>query len=348
MGKVSLPHLVVDMDRHGNVRHYVRIKGRPKVRLPGAPGSSAFMEAYGRAVDAAGAFAAPAKHAKGTFRALCTLYFQSKTFRATDASTQAWRRRALERVCRETKDGLWPAAQLRPKDVRELRDELSANPAVANTRLKAMRALFAWAFENDHVPADPTIGIKKLAYASSGHHAWTLDEVAQFVARHPRGTKAHLAMALMFYTTGRREDAVRLGPQHVRGGRVRFTQAKNEHRKPVEVDIPLRPELAVSIGAAPASGHLTFLTTEYGRPFSVAGFGNWFRARCDEAGLKHCSAHGLRKAMATWLAEQGATAHEIMAVTGHQSLEEAERYTRAASRSRLATSAMAKRDRGEH
>ena len=90
------------------------------------------------------------------------------------------------------------------------------------------------------------------------------------------------------------------------------------------------------------SGHLTFLVTEYGRPFSVAGFGNKFRQWCDEAKLPHCSAHGLRKATAARLAERGATTHEIMAITGHQSLEEVERYTRAARRSQLADSGMAK------
>jgi len=60
---------------------------------------------------------------------------------------------------------------------------------------------------------------------------------------------------------------------------------------------------------ATPSGHLTFLITEFGRPFTPAGFGNWFRARCDEAGLHHCS--GLRKACATALAEAGASTHEI-------------------------------------
>lgn len=34
---------------------------------------------------------------------------------------------------------------------------------------------------------------------------------------------------------------------------------------------------------------------EYGKPFSKGGFSNWFRERCDEAGLKHCTAHGLRR-----------------------------------------------------
>jgi integrase/recombinase XerD len=148
-------------------------------------------------------------------------------------------------------------------------------------------------------------------------------------------------MAILLYTTCRREDAPRLGPQHFQHGRVRFTQAKNEHRSPIYIDIPLHPDLAAAIEAAP-SGHMTFLVTEYGRPFTAAGFGNWFRDRCDEAGLPNCSAHGLRKATAARLAERGATAHEIMSITGHQSLEEVERYTRAAQRSRLADTAMSK------
>jgi integrase len=77
-------------------------------------------------------------------------------------------------------------------------------------------------------------------------------------------------------------------------------------------------------------------------PKTVAGFGNWFRDQCDQANLHHCSAHGLRKATAAALAEAGATAHEIAAVTGHMSLEEVERYTRAARKQKLAGAAIAK------
>ncbi|WP_177228124.1 tyrosine-type recombinase/integrase [Hyphomicrobium facile] len=86
------------------------------------------------------------------------------------------------------------------------------------------------------------------------------------------------------------------------------------------------------------TGDLNFLVTEYGKPFSAAGFGNWFRERCDAAGLMDCSAHGLRKAAATSLAEAGASAHQLMAWFGWRSLKEAERYTRAASQKKLAAS----------
>jgi integrase len=60
--------------------------------------------------------------------------------------------------------------------------------------------------------------------------------------------------------------------------------------------------------------------TSFGKPYSPAGFGNWFRELCDEAGCPDISAHGLRKACARRLAELGCSAHEIAAITGHASL----------------------------
>jgi integrase/recombinase XerD len=50
----------------------------------------------------------------------------------------------------------------------------------------------------------------------------------------------------------------------------------------------------------------------------------------------------LRKATATRLAEAGATVHEIMAVTGHKTLKEIERYTAEAQKRMLADSGMSK------
>jgi Phage integrase family len=135
---------------------------------------------------------------------------------------------------------------------------------------------------------------------------------------------------------------VLFGRQHVRDGVLTFTQQKNRARRPVRLFIPLHPELQAILDATPSAG-LTFLTSEHGEPFaSPDSFGNAFRRWCREAALPHCSAHGLRKAAASRLAERGATPHEIMAVTGHRTLKEVERYTREASRGVMAASAMAR------
>ena len=79
------------------------------------------------------------------------------------------------------------------------------------------------------------------------------------------------------------------------------------------------------------------------RPFPGHSFTAWFRKHCDDAGLpKRCVVHGLRKAAGRKLAEAGCTAHEIMAILGHTSLREAERYTKDFNRAKLARSGMAR------
>ena len=128
----------------------------------------------------------------------------------------------------------------------------------------------------------------------------------------------------------------------MRGDWLHFTQQKNRNSKPVTLTIPILPELRRIIDATP-SGSLTFLMSELDRPFTGNGFGNRFRKWCDDAGLpSECSAHGLRKAAASRLAEAGATELEIRAITGHQTSREVSRYTKAANQKLMAKSAMEK------
>ena len=123
----------------------------------------------------------------------------------------------------------------------------------------------------------------------------------------------------------------------MRDGWLTFTVKKGERRAPVTLQLPVPPALQKIVDAT-ATGDLTFLVTEHGRSFAVAGFGNWFRDRCNEAGLPECSAHGLRKAAATALAESGASPHQLMSWFGWKSLKQAELYTRAADQKKLAAS----------
>jgi integrase len=184
---------------------------------------------------------------------------------------------------------------------------------------------------------DPTRDVKAIRIKSGGHHSWTDLEISQFERCHAIGSRARLALALLLYTGQRRGDVIRMGAQHVRGGTLYVKQEKTG----AELAIPMHPDLAAVIAATP-SGHLTFLTTTIGSPFAATTFTHWFRRECDKAGLPHCSAHGLRKAAARRLAEAGCTAHEIGAITGHASLAELVRYTKAADQRRLAEAAMAK------
>jgi integrase len=166
--------------------------------------------------------------------------------------------------------------------------------------------------------------VERASYSTDGFHTWTVDEVRQFEERHPIGTKARLALALMLFTGARRGDVVTLGKQHVKDGFLRYIPRKTRHQRMTVSEKPVLPILADIIAKSP-TGDLTFLVTKHCKPFTANGFGNWFRDRCDEAGLPQCSAHGLRKAGATIAAENGATDRQLMAMFDWTTPEPGER-----------------------
>ena len=183
---------------------------------------------------------------------------------------------------------------------------------------------------------------KLLPIKGDGFHCWTDDEIAQYEAYHPIGKKPRLAFALLLYTFQRRADVVRMGRQHIRetpdGPAIYVKQRKTG----VELLIAIDPELGAVLDATP-SEHLTFLVTATGKPYGDNHFSERFREWCDAAGLpKHCSAHGLRKAACRRDAENGCSANEIMSRSGHGTMKELVRYTKAADQARLNRNAMAK------
>ena len=221
-------------------------------------------------------------------------------------------------------------------------NEKAVTPFAQRNFLNTLRALFRWALEEGRIPDDPTLGVKRVKIKTTGYKTWSEGDIETFELKHTIGTRARLAFALLLYTAQRRSDVVKLGRQHIRNGVLTIDQRKTEGKDEAHLEIPVHPKLREIIDATP-NEHLTFLTTRGGKPFSPAGFTNWFREMCDEAGLPNgLSAHGLRKAAARRLADIGCTTHEIAAITGHATLAEVERYTKAANRKRLGQSAMKK------
>ena len=223
----------------------------------------------------------------------------------------------------------------------KIRDPRAATPEAANGRVKALRQVFKWAVEVGYASTNPARDVPMLRPNNpDGFHTWTREEVRQYEARHPNGTKGQLALALFLFTGVRVSDVVRLGPQMERDGELCFTEEKNKHRNPKHREIPILPALRAELAANP-SGHLAYLVTEWGRPYaSPNGFGLWFKRQCVAAGLPHYTAHGLRKAGATIAAENGATEHQLMAIYGWDSPKQAALYTKAVNRKRLIKDAM--------
>jgi integrase len=212
-------------------------------------------------------------------------------------------------------------------------------PFAADNFRKRMKALWAWGVRQRLVRGNPWADTRPFSKKTEGFRPWTEAEILTFAKHYPAGTKEHLALFLMLGTFARRSDAIRLGPQHVRGGRLQFRSRKTG----AEVDLPILPDLRAAL-AAHKTETLCYLVTAFGRPFTDAGFGNWFADRCKAAGVPG-RAHGLRKLAAIRMAEAGATLPQLMAWGGWTTEREPLRYIQQASKAKLADAGAAKLSR---
>jgi integrase len=334
--RLKYVHGFVDRRSGGaKARYYFRRAGFKRVPLPGVFGSAEFMAAYAAALAGQTPIKIGSRRVKrGTIAAMVVTYLTSPKFLSKSSATQATYKNIVERFRAEHGDK--PVANLERKHLTAMLAKKVQTPAAANHWLRLIKSMMALAVDEGMRPDNPAANLEPLKHRSPGFHTWTEQQIVQFEKKHSVGTRARLALALLLYTAQRRSDVVRMGRQHVRDGAVHIRQQKTGKAMP----IPLHPALAAVLEAAPAN-QLTFLVTEYGRPFTAAGFGNWFRQRCDEAGLpKECTAHGLRKAACRRLAEAGCSASQIAAISGHVTLREVERYVKMADQERLARAAI--------
>jgi integrase len=249
-------------------------------------------------------------------------------------ATQRYRRKVIEQWRAERGD--CPLAMLERRHI-ATKLETMTKPFVKRNWLKAIRGMMQYAVEIGMIGIDPTAAVKVKAPKSDGFLTWAESHIEAYRAHHPIGTMARLALELFLNTAQRRSDVLHMGRQHIHNGGLQFQQKKTK----VRLTLPIMPELAAAIDAMPAS-NMTFLVRDDGTQFTDSTIGRWFRECCDAAGLKDYSAHGLRKAACTRLANAGCTPHEIAAFSGHLSLAEVTRYTKEADRARMAVTAAAK------
>jgi enterobacteria phage integrase len=324
-------------DRHGKLRVYYRKgKGR-RIALPTSIGSDEFSSAYQEALTGQ---RAPLRdrHARpspGTIAALIVSYLRTAAYKSLRATTKAGYASRIKALL--TQHGHRTLVGLtRERIVTGILQPYAHRPGAALSTLKMLRVLIRHGIDVGWLKHDPSVGIKRPKTREI--RSWTDAEIKAFEETWPIGTKQRLAFGLMLYTGQRRSDVHRMIWTDITGQTIRVVQQKTGRK----LAIPLHREL-VALLAAAGRDHVTIINTEYGRPFTVDGFGQWLRAAITEAGLPlACQPHGLRKAAGRRLAEAGCTAHEIMAVLGHKSLTEAERYTREADQAQLASAAVAK------
>jgi Phage integrase family len=337
MSRFKLHFVQSFRDRHGKIRHYFRRPDCKRVPLPGLPGSSEFMEAYKFALDGGARIEIGASLTNpGTINALVVSYYRSDDWTKLTIDTQKTRRRIIERF--RAQHGDKRVVLLQREHILKMLDVIG-KPSAKRHWLRAIRGLLRSAVPSMR-KEDPTAGIAGVKMPKTkGHHSWTDDEIAKYRSYWPLGTQMRLVMEFALETTSRRSEVVRLGPQHVRNGRIRIERTHGSR----DVDIPISPELQAACDAMPKE-HLTYIVTAHGKPRSKYALSIAFAKWATAAGLPACCRlHGLKKGGMRRLAEAGTTTHELMAISGHKTLAEVQRYTDAADRKLLADSGMAKR-----
>ena len=178
-------------------------------------------------------------------RALAVSYFNSPDFRSLRASSQAIYRGIIDRFRIQYGDNR--AANLKREHVVKLMAARAERPVAANSLRKVLRVMMKHLVEIGLRADDPTRDVKAIGVKSDGYHSWNDDEMAQFEKRHPLGSFARLALALLLYTGQPRSDVVRIGPQHIRNGVLHVRQEKTG----IELAIPVHPTLTSVITETP-------------------------------------------------------------------------------------------------
>jgi integrase len=328
-------------DRHGKIRWRWRKAGHSTYCFRNPPDTPGFKEELA-ACEAGDAIRAGAgRCVPRSVGDLVARYYGSTDFNGGGAADRQRRRLLIESFRAEFAGDLVAdfgfehieAILLARSRKRVVGTRTVGGKFAAQSLRKQLRRLFAYAKRLEWIPSNPVDDAGKIkGDKTGGHHTWTEDEIRQYQARHPLGTRARLALEIMLWTGQRRGDARLFGPAQLKGGKIHYRQGKTGK----DLWLPAAPQLLEAISAMQRVGLKTFLVTEFGQPFSAAGIGNKMREWCDEAGLPQCTAHGLRKAIARRMAEGGATQQGIKAVAGWSGDAEVAIYTAAVDQERLA------------
>lgn len=339
MTKIKLKYVNEYVDRTGKLRRYFRKGGRQLGPLEGAPGSTEFMTAYAAYLAEKPAAAKTTLH-EDSLGKLIIDFYGSRLFTDRKPSTRQLYRYALDPLAKE--HGHRSASAMTAEHAEKIINKIGAKrPGMGNLTRAVMRRVMQFAVKEKRRPDNPMLGIEPFKVGE--HHTWTDAELRQYEAKWRLGTRQRLAYALLLYTGQRVGDVAKMTRGDIADGLIHVVQQKTG----AELWVPIHPELLRAMKSLPAKG-LTLVGDVNGRPIKRAALSALMRAAIRQAGLPtRCVAHGLRKAAMRVLAENNATANQIASVSGHKTLKEVERYTKAADQRTMARAAMNKVPNGK-
>lgn len=256
-------------------------------------------------------------------------YHASRAFRDLSDSSKRQYEGALLRANElfGTKD----IAKIRRSDLLKITEAMSATPAMANRFTRVVSVLFSFALDHDYVQGNPASRLKK--HKIGTWSKWYPVEVAAIIALNDRVVST--AVALAWYTGQRESDVLAMKWSDIKGDYISVkVQKTGKNREPSMIEI--HPALKEYLGRLFPSGKYICFP---GEPMSNSAFRAAFRRIIQRVGISK-TFHGIRKGVGAFLAESGASSHEIKAFLNHRTLRMTELYTEEANTTKLISGAV--------
>jgi len=301
-------------------------------RLPGTLFDQEFWDAYHKASDTI-------KLQQGLFSSLIRDYLQSPEFKDKATKTAREYERYFEIIKQHW--GHLPVADLRPRNVLELRDYYASTPAKSNHLIRVLSLLVSLGVPRGYETINPCTSVRKLK-VGQGYAPWPAEAIKYF-SEHARKDMWEAA-ALALYSGQRQGDVLKMKWDDIENGLISVKQDKTKKF----LVIPVHSELQEVLDNIERNS-IYILTNSRGRPWASGFNASWTKqmARPEMAELKEAGFvfHGLRKSAVVILQEAGCTDAQVGAVTG-QTRQMVEHYSIMVNQGKLAREAMLKWDNG--
>lgn len=269
----------------------------------------------------------------GTINAVITEYKASPEYKDLSASTKRNREKHFEML---RSIGDQQVSSFRRRHILQIRDAMAQTPGMANNFVASVSKLLSFAVEREYIEHNPAYRIKRLKLGE--HEEWPEEVVNLFLAgcEHPMVLRG---VVLGLYTGQRVGDVLSMTWGHYKDGWIEVKQEKTD----ASVFVPCHSELTAYLDRwREGTNSLFMIHREDGQRYTKSRFGQLFREERHKLGLDEYVFHGLRKTASSRMAEAGCTDREIMAVTGHKTVEMVSKYTRKADQRRRASAAIVK------
>jgi integrase len=230
-----------------------------------------------------------------------------------------------------------PLVELSSQFVARLRDRVAAKHGrrQANYVMAVISVAFEHGKEHGIVSENPVKGVKRVKRArdaKSANRPWTLDECRTVINSIPE--QLRMPVALGMFTGLRKGDVLALTKAAIRNGRI----WRRTNKTGQEVSIPVHPDLAHLLAAAPRHDAITIAATTKGTPWTESGFNSSFikamtALKRDGKIGDGLTFHGLRHTVGTLLVEAGYDLDTVRRWLGQKTLAMAIHYSETADTS---------------